>query len=149
MMKELLPTLLVLIVACSLSFVAGHYIGSHDPIPFLLGGTSAVGVEHSSGDLIGQPLLVKRIRVVEGHVFDIVLDSGDRYLVRLDGVSGTPAEAKTRVLRLLNEHRQLEHSLTVVLRQWDADKDQWIATLYYNGQDSLSDWLSSQNLVYR
>ena len=145
-MNGLPQTLLVVVLAWAGGFIIGHQVGLHDPITVMNNKRAVIASEHP---LRGLRVPVKRAKVLEGHVFDLVLANGERYLVHLEGVRGTPSEAKEKVVRLLNEHRQLGNPLTVLLRRWDDVRDRWVAVLYYDGQQSLREWLLSQNLVYQ
>jgi len=97
----------------------------------------------------GDRYQAKRVRVISGDLFDVYLENGKRYLVKLAGVISTPPEAKDAVIRLLNQSQQDGHPLVVEIRRWDDDKGRWIADLYFDGTDvTLAEWLQAKTLVY-
>jgi hypothetical protein len=98
----------------------------------------------------GQTYTVTRVRVVEGHVFDIYLENGKRYLVALHGVPGTPPETKDQVVRCLNEHREGDKKLVFVPRIWDEHRQRYVGDIYLDGTCSMSltDWLTIKGLTY-
>ncbi len=146
-----------ILAGLALAFFAGHSTGRHSPIPFLDWSLSPIEVGPSDGlDLdIGKEYHVKRIKVLQGHIFDIEREDGRRYLVHLDNIVGTPPEAKSAVLKLLNDHQQEKHLLIMEARSWDAEKERWSVRIYYDVSmgsnmkySSLGEWLALQGLVY-
>ena len=96
-----------------------------------------------------QKYQVKRVKVLEGHRFDVYLENKKRYLVSLDGVIGTPPEAKDSVVRLLNESQEKGHPLTIIPRRWNDCQFCWMVDVYFDSQNvTLTEWLKARELVY-
>lgn len=96
----------------------------------------------------GNEYIVKRIQVIEGHLFDVYLENGGRYLVSLYDVLNTPTEAKAVVIRELNNHKESGKILTLVPRSWDESKNCWVADIYLDQDHSLTNFLKSRQLVF-
>jgi len=98
---------------------------------------------------IGNRYKVLKVRVLEGHVFDVYLENQKRYLVALEGVIGTPPEAKEHVVRLLNKSQDEGHFVTIIPREWNDREYWWMVDMYFNSQDvTLAEWLRARELVY-
>ncbi len=141
-----------ILIGLALAFFAGHSTGRHSPIAFLDWSPVAVESRPSFGWALaaGEEYPVKRIKVMQGHVFDIEREDGRRYLVHLENIVGTPPEAKAAVLKLLNEHQKKKQPLVMEARSWDVAKERWAVRIYYDTShnSSLGEWLALQGLVY-
>ncbi len=93
---------------------------------------------------------VKRIKVLEGHLLDIVLSNEQRYLVRLTNAHHSPVETKKMVVQALNDAEHRGHKATMVPRKWDSDDFLWVADVYFDPEHglSLTEWLQSRGLLY-
>ncbi len=147
----------IVLISLTMVFLAGHVIGHNSPIQFLAWPPRAVESRPSTGLALtsGEEYLVKRIKVMQGHIFDIEREDGRRYLVHLENITGTPPEAKPAVLKLLNEHQRKKHQLIMEARSWDSKKERWAVRIYYDVSidsrikpSSLGEWLVLQGLVY-
>lgn len=143
-----LRTLFVVLFICLVCFCLGGYLGSMYSAVSLLPFTD--GGEVDSTIQKDQVYTAKMVRVVEGHVFDIYLENGKRYLVALRHVPGTPFEAKDQVVRYLNDCRSGGKKLTLVFRGWDAQNQRHLCEIYPDEAHSLSltDWLYAKSMAY-
>ena len=93
----------------------------------------------------GKRLAVKRIVVVDGDTYDLVLRDGERrVLVDLDVAAAS--EIKQKVISMLNKSMSPE----VLLEKKGAD-GRWIGKIFVNldGRDTdLSSWLRENKLTY-
>ena len=97
----------------------------------------------------GERYEAKTVKVLEAHSFDVYLKNGKRYLMSLDGVIGTPPEAKDSVVRLLNESQEKGHPLTIIPRRWNDSQSCWMVDVYFDSQgETLAEWLKARELVY-
>ena len=83
---------------------------------------------------------VKRIRVIEGNEFDLLLTDGRRIHARLQ--VKTPQEAKDRVVTRIN----LSTEPQVILHE-QIKEGTWVVDLVFN-EGSLTDWLYEEGLVW-
>jgi hypothetical protein len=97
---------------------------------------------------------VKRIDVIEGHEFDLLLRddgrnagrtyAGKRIHARL--AIKTPKEARSRVIAHINQSTQVSlHPQQVVL--YELKEGTWIVDLLLT-EGSLTDWLNEEGLVW-
>lgn len=100
--------------------------------------------------VLGERYLVKSIKVIEAHVFDIYLKDGKRYLVALDGISDSPSGSKDDVVRELNKRKANSERPVFVPKRWDNDKGRYVGVVYFDKDSnlSISEWLLSNNLSY-
>ena len=96
----------------------------------------------------GHQYKVKTIKVLQAHVFDIVLENDNRYLVALYGVPGTPPEAKEFVVRYLNDCREKGHKPVLTPHAWDGTKQCYLIDLFLEDGKSVTQWLYAQKLAY-
>ena len=104
-------------------------------------------VKESGALKSGKEFSVRRIAVIDGSTYDVLLkdDDSTRVLCELD-VKAT-SDAKSKVLDLLNASQQ--PNLKLVKRQ---DNGKWLVDMSVteNGrQVNLSAWLKENKLVYR
>lgn len=89
---------------------------------------------------------IKKITVIDGNSFDLVLydEKLNRILCSIP-VKAT-AEAKAKVIGILNESSNPK----VILKT--KENDRWLGEIYFNNEGkehAMSEWLSSNNLVYK
>ena len=143
--------LFILLAVFLLGAIAVFWISRHGlRLPIHVPPITVIPDAKASSMSTGKQYTVKKIQVIQGHLFDVTLDNGGRYLVYLEGIVDTPTKAKSAVVRLLNEHQQKNETLVLEARHWDESKGRWSVSLYYDGnlRHSLSDWLVSQGLAY-
>ena len=95
--------------------------------------------------------VVYRIKVLQGHEFDLELDNGKRIHARLQ--KGSVPEAKERVIQFLNENLK---NRTVYAKVYDKviqdhAEDIWIVDLIVKTEDgdlSLTEWLEEKGLIW-
>lgn len=93
----------------------------------------------------GKEFIVKKVTVLSGNKFDLVLEDNRRILGNIDVF--TTSDAKKRIIDLLN------HSMNpkVVLREKQQDghwKINFLVTIE-NEEINLNEWLELNNLVYK
>jgi hypothetical protein len=130
--------ILLVLFFVGLSYVAHYEIGRHKP---------PVAVE-SQNLHYGLHYKIKTVKVLQAHVFDVVLENDKRYLIALDGVPGTPPEAKEFVVRYLNDCREKGHKPAIVPHAWDEAKQYYLVDLFFEDGQSLTQWLYAQKLAY-
>jgi len=134
---------------CLVSFCFGGWVGAMYGNLGLSATTAISGV--ASTIQLDQVYTVKTVRVIEGHVFDVYLENGKRYLVALRHVPGTPPEAKEKAVRRLNTHREREKKLLFVPRDWDDLRQRYVGDIYLDelpNSMTMTDWLTARALVY-
>lgn len=95
--------------------------------------------------------VVYRIKVLQGHEFDLKLDNGKRIHARLR--KGSVPEAKESVIRFLNENLKDRSVYAKVYDKviQDHAEDIWIIDLIVEteeGEVSLTEWLEEKGLIW-
>jgi hypothetical protein len=140
--------LFVVIFLCFVCLCFGGYLGV---LVSVMSVTDSDPVSDTDSTIQeNQEYTVQRIRVVEGHVFDVSLENGKRYLIALHRVPSTPPEAKDQVVRCLNDYREREKPLICVPIFWDTNQQRYVGDIYLDGTRSMSltDWLTARSLIY-
>lgn len=88
-----------------------------------------------------------RIVVLSGDLYDVFLQNGRRYLMRLNGSSGCPDESKEKVIQYFNEARRNGFAIKIKVLGWNENQNCWNIDLYSNDQN-IMDWLVSNNYIY-
>ncbi len=134
MNMSLKAILILVVVAFGIALAVGGvaYFTRGHPIDYFIHGVDVGGVYK-----------VRRIQVIEGHVFDITLINGRRIEGRLDVV--TPPQAVNRVIEILNKSR--DPHVYIITREnygWKVKMSLSIG----DHRIFLSDWLRQQGLVW-
>lgn len=135
---------LFIFTLCCGSFCSGVVVCKYVFVPMVKPKPVAV-IEQSRGSLVvNEAYLVTKIRVLKGHIFDIMLsDSNARYRIVLDGISGTVPESEKIVIQMLHEAQNFWFYPVRLDSQGD-----WIGRLVIDDTD-LGEWLYIHNLAYR
>lgn len=100
---------------------------------------------------VGQKYPISKIKVVEGHLFDISSLDNKRYIIWLNGASGSPPEAKDEVVKILNYCLVQKTPIFLVPRRWNDNRKMWEGDIYFQKDGTnmtLTELLLVKNLLY-
>jgi hypothetical protein len=138
--KEVIAAFVLLAIAV---VAFDHFVGLRNPLPSLITPNKVSTLE------IDKEYKIEQIAVLrgQGHIFDIHLANGKRYLIHLADVIGTPPEAENKVIEYLNVALEESRRPLLIPRRWNAIGAYWEADIYIHG-NSLTYWLETKGLVY-
>lgn len=93
-----------------------------------------------------EKIQVKKITVIDGNSYDLVLNDYRYNRILFNLPVKSTSEAKNKIISMLNE----SSSPYVVLKTKTGDR--WLGEIFFTYQDkeySMSEWLESNNMVYK